>query len=231
MRIPVEHYPEKANAYSKKWAFDHSAGVYSVCAKVSKDVIEYLFKSELVIADLSGRNANVYYELGVRHSFTKNGTIPILSKGENLPFDVVNYRVLYYTSELDGPEIFKKELYKKISFFEANKGFKADNPVHDFLGRDINKSVDNNFDEIINEIINYSKSIGHTVTSLSYHTNKLRSSLLKLGVKIEVSIYLMCCPRWLVPFIDLHHQAQIHSLALGRPYKQETHSETFAQTE
>ena len=35
MRIPVEHYPEKANAYSKKWAFDHSAGVYSVCAKVS----------------------------------------------------------------------------------------------------------------------------------------------------------------------------------------------------
>jgi len=32
MRIPAEHYPEKAIDYSKKWAFDHSAEIYAVRA-------------------------------------------------------------------------------------------------------------------------------------------------------------------------------------------------------
>ena len=100
---------------------------------ITRDIIELLHESELVIADLSGKNANVFYELGVRHTLFRCGTIPIIRKGETLPFDIANYRAIFYTSELDGPEHFKKELQKRIRAFEKSLKKRSDNPVHDIL--------------------------------------------------------------------------------------------------
>ena len=101
---------------------------------ITKDIIELLHGSELVIADLTGKNANVFYELGVRHVLYRCGTIPIIRQGESLPFDIANYRAIFYTSELDGPELFKNELEMRIKAFEKYQTEKSDNPVHDTLG-------------------------------------------------------------------------------------------------
>ncbi|MBD3342186.1 MAG: DUF1566 domain-containing protein [Candidatus Lokiarchaeota archaeon] len=104
---------------------------------ITRDIIELLHGSELVIADLTGRNANVFYELGVRHVLYRCGTIPIIKKGESLPFDIANYRAIFYTSELDGPELFKNELEMRIKAFEKYQAEKSDNPVHDILGNSL----------------------------------------------------------------------------------------------
>ncbi len=101
---------------------------------ITRDIIELLHGSELVIADLTGKNANVFYELGVRHVLYRCGTIPIIRHGESLPFDIANYRAIFYTSELDGPEMFKSELERRIKAFEKYQTEKSDNPVHDTLG-------------------------------------------------------------------------------------------------
>jgi hypothetical protein len=85
---------------------------------ITKDIIELLHKADLVVADLSGRNANVFYELGVRHTLFRSGTIPIICENEEPPFDLFNYRVIFYSSELDGPEQFKKEFTERIKAFE-----------------------------------------------------------------------------------------------------------------
>ena len=100
---------------------------------ITKDIIELLHKSDLVVADLSDKNANVFYELGVRHTLFRCGTIPIIHEGEQPPFDLFNYRVIYYASELDGPEQFKKELKERIKAFEKIPKDISDNPVHDVL--------------------------------------------------------------------------------------------------
>ena len=42
---------------------------------ITRSIIEYLYNSDLVVSDLSGRNANVFYELGVRHALYRAGTI------------------------------------------------------------------------------------------------------------------------------------------------------------
>lgn len=101
---------------------------------ITRDIIEHLYACELVIADLSGWNANVFYELGVRHALKSCGTIPIIREGEPLPFDVAPYRVTAYSMELDGPEEFKKELEQRIKTFDIIQQKYSDNAVHDFIG-------------------------------------------------------------------------------------------------
>jgi formylglycine-generating enzyme required for sulfatase activity len=101
---------------------------------ITRDIIELLHESDLVVADLSGHNVNVFYELGVRHALHRAGTVPVIREGEILPFDIANYRAIFYSSELDGPEQFKKELTRRIEAFERLRGDTSDNPVHDILG-------------------------------------------------------------------------------------------------
>ena len=125
---------------------------------ITRDIIELLHESDLVIADLTGKNANVFYELGVRHALFSCGTIPIIQEGEALPFDIANYRAIFYKIELDGPAIFQKELKKRIQAFEISKRGRSDNPVHDILGTKLYKPDLKNFislkehDKILSEI-------------------------------------------------------------------------------
>jgi len=100
---------------------------------ITRDIIQLLYHADLVIADLSGKNANVFYELGVRHTLFRCGTIPIVREGEELPFDIKDYRAIYYFCELDGPDEFKKELELRIKAFETMPKHQPDNPVYDVL--------------------------------------------------------------------------------------------------
>ena len=53
---------------------------------ITDKMIEALFNSELAVADLSFLNANVFYELGIRH-MKQLPVIPIAVDGTELPFD------------------------------------------------------------------------------------------------------------------------------------------------
>lgn len=60
---------------------------------ISKQVIEYILRSRLVIADLSFHNPNVFYELCLRH-VTGKPTVHLIRKGDRIPFDVGNFRTI-----------------------------------------------------------------------------------------------------------------------------------------
>ena len=60
-----------------------------------KEIVENLYNSNIVIADLTDKNPNVFWELGVRQSF-KHGTITIAEEGTKLPFDIITKGTLYY---------------------------------------------------------------------------------------------------------------------------------------
>ena len=49
--------------------------------------------NELVIADLTEENPNVFYELALRHSI-RRPLVQIIEKGDTIPFDLVNYRTV-----------------------------------------------------------------------------------------------------------------------------------------
>lgn len=103
----------------------------SQSGSIIKDILSKLKSSDVVIADLTGRNPNVFYELGVRHSLSKR-TILIAQSIEDVPFDLQAYRVIEYTPNLPGADRFKKQIEKYLKDIIA-KPESADNPIQDFL--------------------------------------------------------------------------------------------------
>src|SRR6202046_2527247 len=69
---------------------------------IHKLMYERLLLSEYAIADLTLLNANVYYELGVRHAAKPSTTIMTMAGQTGLPFDVAGLRALPYLLNPDG---------------------------------------------------------------------------------------------------------------------------------
>ncbi len=70
---------------------------------IHKPMFERLILCEYAVADMTMANANVFYELGVRHSVRPWSTVAIFSKGgSQLPFDVAPMRALPYILGPDG---------------------------------------------------------------------------------------------------------------------------------
>ena len=60
---------------------------------ITTQVIQHVLDAPLVIADLTERNPNVFYELAIRH-ITKKPFIQIIQEGEGIPFDVSDTRTI-----------------------------------------------------------------------------------------------------------------------------------------
>ena len=84
---------------------------------ITQTIIESLDSADLVIADMTGHNPNVFYEMGYR-ARTKKPMIHLKKKGESLPFDVNTIRTLEYDlTDLDSVEEVKDRLKKTIESF------------------------------------------------------------------------------------------------------------------
>ncbi len=82
--------------------------------KISTDIVNHLQIDELAIADLTGHNPNVFYELGYRKA--KNmPIIHIAEIGTVIPFDTIDDRTIFYDlTDLDMVEEFKQKLSEII---------------------------------------------------------------------------------------------------------------------
>src|SRR4051812_2198316 len=63
---------------------------------IREDMFRLLVTTDLVIADLSIHNANVFYELGIRHGLRPRGTLLIRADVDSYPFDLQTDRFLLY---------------------------------------------------------------------------------------------------------------------------------------
>lgn len=102
---------------------------------VHTEMFRDLRDREVVLADLSLDNPNVFYELGVRHVMNASGTVLICRHNANLPFDVRLSRVIFY--DFDGQSFDWEEVERvvktlKVSLADAATG-RPDSPVHALL--------------------------------------------------------------------------------------------------
>lgn len=98
--------------------------------EISHHFIERLLQADLVLADVSVPNGNVYYELGVRHGIAAGGTILIALAGTELPFDIRNQRTIFYTLTPDGLHSARAQIAEALRGHEL---IGLQNPVRRYL--------------------------------------------------------------------------------------------------
>jgi tetratricopeptide (TPR) repeat protein len=98
---------------------------------IHKPMFERLILCEYAVADLTTANANVFYELGVRHAVRQWSTVLLFAEGSTqLPFDVAPLRAMPYRLSPDGKpadlDVIKPALVKRLN--EA-KTASTDSPI------------------------------------------------------------------------------------------------------
>lgn len=77
---------------------------------IHKPMYERLILCDFAVADLTGANANVFYELGLRHGIRPATTVLMTAEPAALPFDVKPLRTLPYQLDAQGrPKAMKKQ--------------------------------------------------------------------------------------------------------------------------
>jgi len=80
---------------------------------VVQDIYESIVRARIVIADITGRNANVFYELGIAHTIGKD--VILLSQGtEHIPFDLQRFRHCIYANDGPGYQVLRDYIPKAI---------------------------------------------------------------------------------------------------------------------
>ena len=84
---------------------------------ITEQIVRELIDAPMVVADLTGRNANVFYELAIRH-MARQPSAQIAEKDEELPFDVNQLRVTWVEHDLNvrSVEVAKRTLAGQIRF-------------------------------------------------------------------------------------------------------------------
>ena len=86
---------------------------------ILQDIITSIVESEIIIADITSANPNVFYELGYAHAINKT-TILLAKRESPLPFDVKNYRVIFYDNTIRGKDNVENQLRKHLSNILGN---------------------------------------------------------------------------------------------------------------
>ena len=128
---------------------------------ITQTIIDKLLSSELVIADISGHNPNVFFEMGYRKC-TDKPIIHLKKKGESIPFDVNTVRTFEYDlTDLDNVEETKKRLEQTIGTFSFENKTNA-------LGQD----EENNKQLFFQSILTMLYQIQDSITELKEQINK-----------------------------------------------------------
>jgi CheY-like chemotaxis protein len=96
---------------------------------INTQVIEHLMEDDIAIADLTGKNPNVYYELAIRHGVNKP-VINIKDVSESLAFDIIGMRTIDVDFRfIDSMKKCRKEINKQIQTIENGSDNIFDSPI------------------------------------------------------------------------------------------------------
>ena len=101
---------------------------------IMKDIAEGIRTAKIVVADLTGRNANVFYELGLAHAIGRD-SILLAQSTNDIPFDLKAYRAVIYGLSFDASGLLSSSLrgdLQPILEAASRGGVVFGNPFTDF---------------------------------------------------------------------------------------------------
>ena len=105
---------------------------------IMRDVYERLLLAEIVIADLTLQNPNVFYEVGVRHCAKPRSTILISADTESIPFDLAGVRAVPYSLTgdnltEDSRKKLKTDIKRRLQHAIESRETMVDSPLKQLL--------------------------------------------------------------------------------------------------
>lgn len=128
-----ESYEMIKGYFDEDFEFSH-AGEEDNQQNILADIIPPIYSADVILADLTGLNANVMYELGIAHSFNKKTIIITRDELSTLPFDLKQYRAKNYSTHF-------KQFHELLVYLDKHLHGAIDgsvifnNPVNDFLDK------------------------------------------------------------------------------------------------
>lgn len=78
------------------------------------DILSLIWRARVVIADLSGKNPNVFYEAGIAHTLGRD-TILVAQSMDDIPFDLQGIRALKYLNNGEGRDALTKGITSRLN--------------------------------------------------------------------------------------------------------------------
>ncbi len=155
---------------------------------INKQIINLIYESDLVIANLTQTNPNVMYELAFRHTLGLP-TITMAEANTKLPFDISSERTIFYKNDMQGVKEAKEELKKYICQIDYDSG-KTTGPIHDYLDSVELKNLifshnrNKNTSEILDLIVKRLEGIENSIPNLKKEiTSEFVDDILKTAIK------------------------------------------------
>jgi signal recognition particle subunit SEC65 len=131
---------------------------------ITHQIIQHIVDAPLVIADLTERNPNVFYELALRHAIRKP-LVQLIKKGELIPFDVAATRIIQFDlHNLDSVDAAKLEIIAQVKSLEAGKN-DTDNPISVSLDLKMLKESGDPEERSLADIVEAISDLRLTITS------------------------------------------------------------------
>ena len=140
---------------------------------ITSQVIQHVVEDDLVIADLTGRNPNVFYELALRHA-VKKPVVQIIHATETIPFDVAASRTVHVAHhDLDSAARAREEIGRQIKAVEKNPG-EVDTPISVALELQSLRQSDNPLEKSNAEIISMLQELRVGISDLRESDGRTR---------------------------------------------------------
>jgi hypothetical protein len=127
---------------------------------IHKPMFERLILCEFAVADLTTANANVFYELGVRHAVRPWSTVLVYAEGGRLPFDVAPQRALPYRLGASGAPVDTARARRTlVERLVQARDASTDSPIFQLVDGMPAPEVDRTKTDLFREQVRYSAEI------------------------------------------------------------------------
>ena len=151
---------------------------------ITSQVIQHIIDDPLVIADLTGHNPNVFYELALRHAL-KKPVVQIIHAEDSIPFDVATSRMIKVDHrDLDSAAQAKDEIVKQIRSVEMNS-MDVDTPISTAIELQLLRQSDNPIEKSNGEILTMLQELTKTVSELG---NNLSRRIINIEHLVSVGL-------------------------------------------
>lgn len=136
---------------------------------ITNQVIQKTVNSDLVIADLTGHNPNVFYELAVRHA-TGKPYIQLIESNESIPFDISDLRTIHYGLEVAAADQAKEDIRSQLELLD-DESQEFDNPISRSAEMQSLRQSGDPSDQNLADLVDLMSNVDRRISKLEHEIN------------------------------------------------------------